>query len=183
MRYDFTNFKLETKKAIDFLNKVYRELNIGRASPIILDSITIEAYGDYQPLKNVASISVEDPKTLRINPWDKSHIKAIEKSIMTADLGISTATDDMGIRVIFPQLTTENREKLVKVIKEKLEDSRITIRKIRQEVMDDINLKEKEGNMNEDEKSIAKEDLQKIVDEVNLNLENIFKSKEQEVMN
>lgn len=179
MSYNFSNFKLEVKKAEDFLSKVYRELNIGRASPMVLDSISIEAYGDYQPLKNVASVNVEDPKTLRIVPWDKTHIKAIEKAIMTADLGLSTAVDDSGMRVIFPQLTTENRQKLVKVLKEKLEDARITVRQVRQDAMDDITGSE----MTEDEIKRAKDELQKIVDEVNANLEKIFKNKENEVMN
>jgi ribosome recycling factor len=179
MSYNFSNFKLEVKKAEDFLSKVYRELNIGRASPVVLDSISIEVYGAYQPLKNVASINVEDPKTLRINPWDKSQIKAIEKAIMTADLGLSTAVDDSGMRVIFPQLTTENRQKLVKVLKEKLEDARITVRQVRQDAMDDITKSE----MTEDEVKRSKDELQKIVDEVNANLEQMFKTKESEVMN
>lgn len=179
MSYNFSNFKLEVKKAEDFLSKVYRELNIGRASPMVLDSISIEVYGDYQPLKNVASINVEDPKTLRINPWDKSQIKAIEKAIMLADLGLSTAVDDAGMRVIFPQLTTENRQKLVKVIKEKLEDARITVRQVRQDAMDDI----ANSEMTEDEIKRSKDELQKIVDEVNNNLEESFKKKEHEVMN
>lgn len=178
MSYNFSNFKLEVKKAEDFLSKVYRELNIGRASPMVLDSIVVEAYGDMQPLKNVASINVEDPKTLRIAPWDKTHIKGIEKAIMISDLGLSTAVDDAGVRVIFPQLTTENRTKLVKVLKEKLEDARITVRQVRQDAMSDI-----EGSgMTEDEVKRAKDELQKIVDEVNKNLEESFKKKEGEVM-
>jgi ribosome recycling factor len=179
MSYNFSNFKLEVKKAEDFLSKVYRELNIGRASPMVLDSISIEVYGDYQPLKNVASVNVEDPKTLRINPWDKSHVKGIEKAIMTADLGLSTAVDDMGVRVIFPQLTTENRQKLVKVLKEKLEDARITVRKMRQEAIDEIGGSE----LTEDEVKRTKDELQKIVDEANANLEALFSQKEKEVMN
>lgn len=179
MSYNFTNFKNELKKAEDFLNKIYRELNIGRASPMVLDSIMIEAYGDMQPLKNVASISVEDPKTLRIAPWDKTHIKNIEKAIMLADLGLSTAVDDSGMRVIFPQLTTENRQKLVKILKEKLEDARITVRQVRQDTMNDIESSE----MTEDELKRSKDELQKIVDEVNKNLEESFKKKESEVMN
>lgn len=179
MSYNFSNFKLEVKKAEDFLSKVYRELNIGRASPMVLDSIVVEAYGDMQPLKNVASINVEDPKTLRIAPWDKTHIKAIEKAIMTSDLGLSTAVDDSGIRVIFPQLTTENRQKLVKVLKEKLEDARITVRQVRGEEMDNIT----NAGLTEDEVKRTKDELQKLVDETNKNLEDSFKKKESEVMN
>ncbi len=179
MSYNFTNFKNELKKAEDFLSKIYRELNIGRASPMVLDSISIEAYGSFQPLKNVASVSVEDPKTLRVTPWDKSHIKGIEKAIMTANLGLSTAVDDSGLRVIFPQLTTENRQKLVKVLKEKLEDARITVRQVRQEAMNDI----ENSEMTEDEIKRSKDELQKLVDEANKTLENIFSQKEKEVMN
>lgn len=179
MSYNFTNFKNELKKAEDFLSKIYRELNIGRASPMVLDSIMVEAYGDMQPLKNVASISVEDPKTLRIAPWDKTQIKAIEKAIMISDLGLSTAVDDAGVRVIFPQLTTENRQKLVKVLKEKLEDARITVRKVRGEEIDNIT----NAGLTEDEVKRAKEDAQKLVDETNKTLEDSFKKKESEVMN
>src|SRR3989338_321513 len=115
MNYNFSNFKAEIKKIQEFLSKEYSQLNIGRASPMVLDGVSVESYGSRVPLKNVASISIEDPKTLRIVPWDKSQVKDVEKSIMGANLGLSVATDDLGIRVIFPQLTTESRQTLVKV--------------------------------------------------------------------
>ena len=92
---------------------------------MVLDGVSVETYGAYQPIKNVASVNIEDPKTLRIAPWDKSQIKAIEKAILTADLGLSVATDEAGIRVIFPQLTTETRQKLVKVLKDKYKQRQI----------------------------------------------------------
>lgn len=183
MQYNFTNLKTELKKAEDFLAKGYKELNIGRASPMVLDSITVDAYGTPSPIKNVASVSVEDPKTLRIAPWDKSQVKAIEKAIILADLGLSVSVDDAGMRVIFPQLTTETRSKLVKVLKEKLEDSRIAVRKIRGDVWEEIQEKEKAGEMTEDERKRAKDELEKIVGEVNKNLEDLFNKKESEVMN
>jgi len=183
MQYNFSNFKTELKKVEDFLSKEYSQLNIGRASPMILDSITVEAYGSHGPLKNSASISIEDPKTLLVAPWDKGQIKAIEKAIITADLGLSVATSDVGIRVIFPVLTTETRQKLVKVLKDKLEDSRITVRKEREDVWDEIQAQEKESTLTEDEKFQAKDELQKIINEVNTNLEAIFNRKEKEVMN
>ncbi len=183
MMYNFTNFKNELKKVEEFLSKEYRELNSGRASPLVLDSISVETYGAYQPIKNVASINIEDPKTLRIAPWDKNQIKAIEKAVLIADLGLSVSTDEAGLRVIFPQLTTETRQKLVKVLKEKLEDSRITVRRERGNIWEEIQKLEKEGAMTEDERDRSKEELQKVVDEVNANLENIFEKKEKEVMN
>ena len=182
MQYNFSNFKIDLKKVEEFLSKEYRELNIGRASPLVLDSISIESYGSYVPLKNVASISIEDPKTLRVNPWDKNQMKSIEKGILTSDLGVSVLMDDSGIRVIFPQLTTETRQKLVKVLKEKLEDARITVRKERERIWREVETQESEGALTEDERFRAKDDLQKVIDEANKNLENMFERKEKEVM-
>ena len=182
MQYNFSNFKAELKKVGDFLSKEYTQLNIGRASPMVLDGISVPSYGSYVPLKNVANISIEDPKTLRIAPWDKSQVKDIEKAIMAANLGLSVATDDMGIRVIFPQLTTESRQSLVKVLKEKLEETRITVRHERVAVLEDIEAQEKEGKITEDEKFRAKEELQKLTTEVNNSLEAIFEKKQKEVL-
>jgi ribosome recycling factor len=182
MQYNFSTFKSEIKKVEQFLSTEYSQLNAGRASPMVLDGISIEAYGSFSPLKNVASIVIEDPKTLRIAPWDKSQVKDIEKAIMAANLGLSTATDEAGIRVIFPQLTTETRQRLVKVLKEKLEEARITVRRERERVWQDVEAKEKEGKLTEDERFRAKDDLQKIIDETNSNLEGIFEKKEKEVM-
>ncbi len=166
----------------EFLSKEYSQLNVGRASPMVLDGVAVEVYGAHQAIKNVASVSIEDPKTLRIAPWDKTQIKAIEKAILASNLGLSMAVDEQGIRVIFPQLTTESRQKLVKVLKEKLEEARITVRRERERIWDDIQVKEKEGNITEDERFRAKDDLQKIIDEINGNLEYIFEKKEKEVM-
>ncbi|HEY4503240.1 MAG TPA: ribosome recycling factor [Candidatus Paceibacterota bacterium] len=182
MQYNFSNFKTELKRVEDFLGSTYSQLNIGRASPMVLDGVSVESYGSYVPLKNVASVSIEDPKTLRIAPWDKSQIKDIERAIVGSNLGLSVATDDGGIRVIFPQLTTETRQTLVKVLKEKLEEARITVRREREVVSSDIEAKEKEAKLTEDDKFRAKEELQKIINEVNANLEGIFEKKEREVM-
>ena len=182
MQYNFSNFKITLKKVEEFLSKEYSQLNIGRASPMILDGISVESYGSYVPLKNVASVSIEDPKTLRVAPWDKSQVKGIEKAIVGANLGLSVATDDMGIRVIFPQLTTETRVTLVKVLKEKLEEQRIAVRREREIVFRDMEAKEKEGKMTEDEMFRGKEELQKIINETNRALEVIFEKKEKEVM-
>ena len=182
MQYNFSNFKTGLKKVTEFLGKEYSQLNIGRASPLVLDGITIESYGSYVSLNTVASISIEDPKTLRIAPWDKSLVKNIEKAIIAENLGLSVATDDTGIRVIFPQLTTETRQNLVKVLKEKLEEARITVRKERENIWNEVQTQEKSGKMTEDEKFRAKEELQKIIDDTNKNLETSFEKKEKEVM-
>jgi ribosome recycling factor len=176
MSYNPTYFKAELKKAEEWLTKEYSQVHTGRATPMILDSIMVDSYGTFMPIKNVAAVSVEDPKTLRIAPWDKSAIKEIEKAIQSANLGLSVVSDGEGVRAIFPMLTTENRQKLVKVLKDKLEDGRITVRKARQEAMDTLD------DMSEDDAKRAKDDIQKCVDEANRNLEGIFAKKETEVM-
>ena len=181
MQYNFSVFKGELSKVVEYLGKEYSQLNIGRASPMVLDGIMVESYGSRMPVKNIASVSIEDPRTLRIVPWDKSQIKEIEKAIIASNLGLSPAVDDAGIRVIFPQLTTETRQSLIKVLKEKLEESRITVRKERERIWDEIQKQEKDGKMTEDEKFRAKDELQKVIDEANKNLETVFSKKEKEV--
>lgn len=183
MAYNFSPAKAECKKIEEWLSKEYSQVHTGRASPMLLDSVHVDSYGSFMPIKNVAAISIEDPKTLRVSPWDKSQIKEIERAVQAANLGLSVATDDMGIRVIFPMLTTERRTQLVKVLKEKMEEARVSVRKAREETWNDIQAKEKEGGMSEDEKFRLKDDLQKLVDETNANLEAIFAKKEHEVMN
>lgn len=178
MQYNFSNFKTELKKIEEFLSKEYHELNVGRASPMVLDSVSVESYGSFVPLKNVASVSIEDPKTLRITAWDKTQIKGIEKAIAGANLGLSVAVDDAGMRVIFPQLTTDSRQNLVKILKEKLEESRITVRRERENVLKDM----ENANMTEDEEFSAKEELQKIINDINASLEATFEKKQTEVM-
>lgn len=182
MQYNFSNFKVILKKAEEFLSKEYSQLNIGRASPMVLDGVMVESYGSFVPLKNVASVSIEDPKTLRVGAWNKDQIVNIEKAIKAANLGLSVVVDNLGLRVIFPQLTTETRQTLVKVLKEKLEESRITVRKERERVWEEIQNLEKGGKMTEDEMFRAKEELQKIINETNDNLEVTFEKKEKEVM-
>lgn len=177
MSYNTTNFKNELKKIEEWLSKEYASVHTGKATPMVLDSIMVESYGSRMPIKNVASVSIEDPKTLRIAPWDKNQIKDIESAIMEANLGLSVVSDSDGVRAIFPMLTTENRTKLAKILKERLEDARISVRKIRQEEMDTT------ADFPEDEMKRAKDEIQKCVDEANKNLEAIFAKKESDVMN
>ncbi len=177
--YTHTIAKEQFKKSISWLEEAYIGIHTGRATPSVLDSVTVESYGAQQPIKNIGSISIEDAKTLRIIPWDKNLIKDIEKGIMLADIGLSTSIDTDGMRVIFPMLTAENRQKLVKVLKEKLEDARISVRKIREELLSQI----KEDNLPEDDARRMKDELQKIVDETNGALEAVFSKKENEVLN
>lgn len=177
MSHNTNNFKLELKKIEEWLSREYSSVHTGKATPMVLDSIMVESYGSRMPIKNVAGITIEDSKTLRIAPWDKNQIKDIESAISEADLGLSVMSDSDGVRVIFPMLTTENRTKLAKILKERLEDARISVRKERGNEMDKVE------DLPEDDKKRAKEDIQKCVDETNSNLEAIFAKKETDIMN
>lgn len=176
--YNLEAFKKEIKQAEEWLSKEYSQIHTGRANPVLLDGVMVEAYGMMSPLKNVASISIEDPKTLRVAPWDKNQIKDIERALHSANLGFSVAPDDAGVRVIIPALTTETREKLVKIAKERLEDARITVRKARESALGTL----KDQKLPEDTFARAKDDVQKLVDSANDTLEALFKKKDTEIM-
>jgi ribosome recycling factor len=175
--YNLDKFKAEAKQADEWLIKEYSQIHTGRAAPALLDGVQVESYGAWQPIKNVASITIEDPKTLRVVPWDKSQIKDIERALHAANLGFSIAVDDLGVRVIIPALTTETRNQLAKIAKDKLEDARITIRKAREAQLDTL----KGQDLPEDTFRSAKDDLQKLVDTANSTLEATFARKETEI--
>lgn len=179
MKDEFKKLENNFKAVAEWLTKEYSRINTGRASPSFLDGITVEAYGAFGPIKNVASIVIEDPKTLRIAPWDKNHLKSIEKAIQTSNLGVSTVVDDAGVRVIFPMLTTERRNEYVKLAKKIMEEARITIRKHREDSLSNL----KNLGLTEDEMKSGKDSVQKMVDEANNDLEEIFQSKEKEILN
>lgn len=178
MNYDFSVIKNNLQKALDWLSQEYGNIHTGQANPLILDSIKIDSYGSLQPVKNVSSITVEDARTLRINPWDKNHVSLIDKAIISSDLGLSVSVDGAGMRVVFPQLTQENRIKLVKVLKLKLEEARVTVRKEREKVIKEI----ESSDLSQDEQKNIKGELQKKIDETNKKLEDIFKQKEINVL-
>jgi ribosome recycling factor len=176
--YDLQPLKNEVKQAAEWLAREYSQIHTGRAAPGLLDGVQVEAYGSIQPLKNTASISIEDPKTLRVLPWDKSVIKDAERALHAANLGFSVVVDDAGIRVIIPALTGETRERLVKIAKERLEDARITVRKAREAMLTSL----KDQSLPEDVLKGAKDDVQEIVDAANADLESIFKKKEADIL-
>lgn len=181
MAYDFSQFDSKVAGAKDWLAKEYQGLRTGRAAPAILDGVSVMAYGSQMPLKQVANVGVEDARTLRITAYDASIIKDIEKSISAANLGLGVVADGAGLRVMFPELTADRREQLIKAAKQKLEEARATVRVARDECWKDIQAKEEEGGMGEDEKFRLKDDLQKRVDAMNGDLEKAFDRKEEEM--
>ena len=181
MAYDFTALKGRLKEGEEHYKESLSTLRTGRATPALLDSVVAESYGSRTPIKHLASITIEDPRSLRVTPWDKSQIKPIESAIAAANLGVSTIPDGASLRVIFPELTSDRRKALMKLAKEKLEEARIAVRQSRDEAWNDIQEKEKEGGMSEDDKFRYKDELQKYIDSANAKLEEILDKKEHEI--
>lgn len=169
------------EKALDFLKQDISSLRTGRATPAIVEDVFVEAYGTKQPLKAVASISVADAKTINIDPWDKGLMQAVELAIRNSDLGISPVNDGKLIRVSLPDLSTERRQELIKVLHKKLEQARIAMRKIREDVRDEIDKQEKDNNISEDEKYAEQDELEKVVKDYNDKVKEIGEDKEKEI--
>lgn len=182
MAYNFSNLKVKTKEIQEWLSKELSAIHTGRASVALLDGIRVSAYGSMMPIHQLANIGVEDARTLRISPWDNSVSGAIEKAIQDANLGVSVGSDGKGIRVSFPDLTTESRERYVKIVGKKLEEARISLRGVREEVWSDIQAQEKEGAMSEDDKFRAKEEMEKYIKEGNEQLDMLAKKKEADIL-
>jgi len=181
MTYNFVPFKARIEDIEEWLKKEFSLLRTGRATTAILDSITVDSYGTQSPISHVGTISMEDVRTLRIAPWDKTQIKVIEGAIQKANIGLSLTSDDGGLRVIFPELTGDRRQQIIKLMKDKLEDARISLRKEREEIISDMKHQEKEGEMSEDDVFSAKEELQKFVNEANARFEAITATKEKDI--
>src|SRR3989338_1745850 len=181
MNYDFKILDGKVTGAREWLSREYAGLRTGRATPAILDGISVSAYGSMMPLKQVANVGIEDARTLRVTAWDASIAKDIERAISAANLGVGTNADSSGIRVTFPELTSERREQLVKVAKHKLEEARAAVRVARDEAWKDIQEKERAAELTEDDKFQLKEELQKRVNAGNTELEKAFGKKEAEM--
>ncbi|MDE1925209.1 MAG: ribosome recycling factor [Patescibacteria group bacterium] len=181
MSYDFKPFDKKIKEIEERAAKELSGVRTGRATPAILDGIAVESYGTRMPLSQVANISTEDARTLRVAPWDMANAKEIEKAITLANLGLSVGMDERGVRVFFPELTADRRVQLLKLAKEKIEEMRTHLRVARDEVWSDIQKQEKDGKMPEDDKFRAKDEMQKRVDAANKSFDDALARKEKEI--
>jgi len=182
MTYDFSNFKKKVGDVAEHLSKDLSSIHTGRASSAILDGVFIESYGAQLAVQHVATIANEDARTIRIVPWEKGNGKEIEKAINAANLGVSVSADSDGLRIFFPPLTTERRIAYTKIARDKVEDARVSLKGEREKTKNEIIVFERDGEMSEDEKTRALEDLQKFVDEANANLEILGDKKEKEIL-
>ena len=181
MAYDFSALKTHIKETEEWLGRELSGVRTGRATPVLLDGVRPEAYGTRTPLTQLASISIEDARTLRIIPWDAALLKAIEKGITDADLGIGVATDDQGLRVSFPELTSERRIQLAKIANDKTEQAKVTLRAHRTDALHGLDALEKEGGVGKDEIARLRTEVQKLIDAGTESLVEILKKKEAEI--
>jgi ribosome recycling factor len=169
-------------KSVEATRHEFNSVRTGRASPALLDRISVEYYGASTPLKQLATISAPEPRLLTIQPYDKSSIKAIEKSIMESDLGLTPSNDGNLIRLSIPELTEERRKDLVKVVRHIAEDGRVAIRNIRRDVMHDLRELRDAGEAGSDDEHRAEGELQKLTDAKIADLEQALKNKEAEIL-
>ena len=182
MKEQLKAHEAKMQKTLDVLAKELAAVRAGRANPAVLDKITVEYYGAPTPLNQVAAISTPDPRTLAVQPWDGSVLKAIEKAIQVSDLGINPQNDGKQIRLSFPPLTEERRKELTKLVRKTAEESKVAIRSIRRDAVDQVKKLKKNNEITEDDQKKAEEDIQKLTDAAIKDIDKIDAEKEKEIM-
>lgn len=172
----------EFEKSIEYFKEELNQLRTGRASAALVDNLIIDYYGAKSPLKQIAGITIPEARTVMISPWDKGALVNIESAIRESQLNLNPNNDGQVIRINIPALTEDRRKELVKVLNQKSEDARISIRKHREEVWEEIQEAEKAGTIGEDDKFAGKDKLQAVVDEYNRKIEEIREGKEKEIL-
>lgn len=168
--------------AVNHLKSELATLRTGRASAGLVENLIVEFYGNPTPLMHIAQITIPEPRSIAIQPYDKNALKDIEKAVQTSNLGINPVNDGIYIRLTVPQMTEERRKELVKVVSTMSEKARVTVRNIREEIWKEIQKMEKDGKFSEDEKIGSKEELQEMVDKNNEEIKKMADAKEKEVL-
>jgi ribosome recycling factor len=176
--------KLRTRmdKTIESLQEEFKKIRSGRANAGLVEGLVVDYYGSKTPLKQLASISVPEPRLIVIQPWDKGTLSEIEKAFHTSDLGLNPNNDGKVIRISIPALTEERRKELVKVAKGKAEDARVAIRNIRRDGNEEVKTAEKEGHVSEDDSKKTLDKIQKITDEYIEKINKLLDAKDAEIM-
>ena len=179
---EIKEFKNRMIKTAEVLSAKFDTVRAGRANASVLDKISVEYYGTETPINQVASISAPDPRTLVIQPWDGTLLKAIEKALLISELGINPQNDGKVIRLVFPQLTEERRKELTKQVKKYGEGGKVAIRNIRRDAMEAFKKKQKASEITEDDLKVAEKDLQKLTDDMCKEVDALLEKKEKELM-
>lgn len=169
------------EKAIQALRRDLATVRAGRATPAMLDKITVEYYGSQMPVNQVAGVSSPEPRMLMIAPWDKSMLGEIEKAIQKSDLGLNPSNDGVVIRLVVPQLTEQRRQELIKVVRKMCEESRVAVRNIRRDANDELKKLEKNGDVSEDDVHREQDKVQLLTDRYVAEIDKISATKEQDL--
>ncbi len=169
-------------KSVEATRTKFQSVRAGRASPSLLDRISVDYYGAVTPLKQLATINAPEARMLTVQPYDKSSIKAIEKAIMESDLGLTPSNDGVLVRLVIPELNEERRKQLVKVVRAMTEDGKVALRNIRRDVMHDLKELRDAGEAGADDEHRAEEALQKLTDDKVKELDALLKGKEAEIL-
>ncbi len=178
---EIAEFKTRMIKTTEILSAQFAAVRAGRANAAVLDQIEVDYYGVPTPIRQIASISTPDPRTLLIQPWDASTLKLIEKAILVSDLGINPQNDGRTIRLVFPQLTEERRKDLAKQVRKYGEDAKVAVRNVRRDAMDKFKKEQKKGDMTEDDLKDMEKDLQKLTDDYIKEVDKLIAAKEKEL--
>lgn len=169
-------------KSVARLENEFAAVRAGRANPAVLDKAMVDYYGAPTPINQMAAVSVAESRILMIQPWDISTLKLIEKAILTSDIGITPTNDGKVIRLVFPQPTEEKRKELCKEVKKLGEDTKVAIRSIRRDAIDDFKKMKKNSEISEDEQKDLENDIQKLTDKFCKNIDGLVSDKEKEIM-
>jgi len=178
---EYMEFEGKMKKTIENLESELDAVRAGRANPAVLSQVQVDYYGTPTPVQQIASVSVPDPRTLVIQPWDASALKGIEKAILASELGINPQNDGRVIRLVFPQLTEERRKELAKQVKKYGEESKVAIRNIRRDAIEKFKKQQKASEITEDDYKNIEKDVQKLTDDYTKKIDDIADKKEKEL--
>ena len=175
-------YEEKMNKSLDALQSEYVSIRAGRANPHVLDKIKVDYYGTPTPRQQVGNVTVPEARMIQIQPWEKSLLREIEKAIQMSDLGINPTNDGNVIRLVFPELTEERRKELAKDVKKKGEAAKVAMRNIRRDANDAIKKLEKSGEISEDERDDAEEQIQKLTDKMVEKVDKAVEDKTKEIM-
>ena len=182
LKDEYKVFEDKMKKSVDSVAADFSAVRAGRANAAVLDRIMVDYYGTPTPIQQIASIGSPDPRSLVIQPWDASAVKAIEKAIQESDLGINPANDGKVLRLLFPQRTEERRKELIQQIGKYAEGGKVAIRNIRRDALEKFKKLQKDGEITEDDLKLAEKDIQKLTDEMIKKVDELYAAKEKELM-
>jgi ribosome recycling factor len=174
--------EVKMRKAIEALRKNFSAVRTGRANPALLDHVNVNYYGSSVPLKQLASVSVPEPRMLLVTPYDKNASAEIEKAILTSDLGVNPKREANAIRLALPEPSEERRKELVKLIKKETEEAKIAIRNVRREAIDSLKKQKNDKKITEDDEKVQDKKVQEMTDKFVAEVDKLFQTKEKEVM-